>query len=190
MPDAKHRVGNLSWAAFLIPIESTPVVNTFRPYTPQAKNVLLLALDIAHQFHARTLDADHLLLALLRGLEGTGIAVLRQAEIDPEQLCLAIDRRAWLLPRGRATPNPGRLPFLRGLPYSRSMEITIERTMAEVVRFRHRRIGTGHLVLGLLTETNGSAGPALQSVGIKDLARLRRQIEDALVGTSAIEPVT
>lgn len=63
---------------------------------------------------------------------------------------------------------------------SERFRTVLESARAHAVRLRHRRIGSGHLLLGLLDEGGGVAASALRHLGI-DVIELKADLERALV---------
>ncbi|KHJ37392.1 ATP-dependent Clp protease ATP-binding subunit ClpC [Pedobacter glucosidilyticus] len=69
--------------------------------------------------------------------------------------------------------------------FSPRVKDVISYSREEALRLGHDYIGTEHLLLGLIREGDGVAIKILKSLGV-DTAKLRRAIEDAVRGTSAI----
>jgi len=63
--------------------------------------------------------------------------------------------------------------------FSPRARTVLELSLREAVRLRHRRIGTEHILLGLVRERGGRAAIVLAEAGL-ELDDLRRRVESAL----------
>lgn len=109
-------------------------------------------------------------------MEGQGVAhrVLANAGLDPETIRAAIARSIGLGAPGTA-PSQGLTPRCRRI---------VELAASESVRTGARKVGTEHLLLGLLREGDGAAHRVLRSSGV-DAKRLYDDLAGLLGGGPA-----
>jgi len=174
----------------------------FERFAKEAREVVVRAQVEARRLHHDQIGTEHLLLALLETGAGPGARALRDRGADPDDLrrrfvcgagapgddldpaalaTLGIDldevRRATeaafgpgaLDVRGRKPPRAGHIPF------GKRAKKVLELALREAVRLGHNHIGTGHLLLGLIRESEGRAALVLADSGI-DPAALRDDV--------------
>jgi ATP-dependent Clp protease ATP-binding subunit ClpC len=124
----------------------------------EAQHAVKLAERIAHQAGLDYVGTDHVLLAVLRLADSSGARLLHRLGVDELQAAAKIDE---LVERsGEDTWVFGRLP---GSPHYRNV---IANAIDEATRLKAPRIGTVHLVLGLLREQDSTAQQALSLLGV------------------------
>jgi ATP-dependent Clp protease ATP-binding subunit ClpC len=139
-------------------------------FTERAKQVLLLAQKEAQNFGHDYVGTEHLLLGLID--EGTGIAskVLAslniQADMIRQQIAMAI---------GTGDSHD------EEVSYTPRAKHVLELSIAEAQELQHNYIGTEHLLLGLIRESEGIAAQILMSMGA-DLGVVREQVLKLLGG--------
>jgi ATP-dependent Clp protease ATP-binding subunit ClpA len=188
------------------------------PFTPRAKKTLELSLREALALKHKYIGTEHVLLGLIREGEGVAVQIMREhadpAEIRTAVLDAVYDRSAevvqaeesaeegseeanavlrWLRQRltlRHAAPPP----FQPGVPGT-----TVERpsrgTPAVEAALEHAArlagplpVGSHHLLLAALDDTNSAASWALASLGV-DLDELRSKLRTArLAGTTDEQP--
>jgi len=166
----------------------------FERFTDRARRVVVLAQQSARELGAGEVGNGHLLLGILREPDGLGgrvlaelgvdaalvrEAVARGADADADALrTLGIDleavRRAVDGAFGegalrRRPPRAGHIPF--HAVAKKSLELSLR----EALRLRHRHIGTEHILLGLLRHDPGVAGGVLRRAGV-DLDTVESQL--------------
>ncbi|HPE37067.1 MAG TPA: ATP-dependent Clp protease ATP-binding subunit, partial [Spirochaetales bacterium] len=130
----------------------------FKGLTKRAQRLLTLgAQEEARRFHAPELTPEHVLLAMVRGAEGTGFKVLESIKIDINELKLELERAAI----GR------RGGFLLGdAPLSRRLKSMLE-TAAEEARYLDGEyIGTEHLLVAAAREASSVLEQFLSRYGV------------------------
>lgn len=145
----------------------------FERFTESARRALFFARYESSQLGAASIEAEHLLLGLVRGNESAPREMLGVAGVSLEGIGQQVERR---VPRLATIPTSVEIPFtpvaVRILEFARE----------EADRLRHNHIGTEHILLGLLREPDSLAFAVLTESGVRlDDAR------DALVrmlGTS------
>ena len=111
------------------------------------------------------MGSEHLLLGLSREGQGVAARVLRNAGLEPDVICTAITRLVGL-------GSPGVLPSQGLTPRCRRV---VELAVTESTRLGARRVGTEHLLMGILREGDGVAYRVLSASG----AEVRRLYADA-----------
>lgn len=142
----------------------------FNRFTERARKVIVLAKEEARRFNHDYIGTEHLLLGLIREGEGVAAAVLQKMGLSLESIRLEIEK---LVQPGPSTQILGDIPFT---PRSKkSLELAAEEARA----LGHNYIGTEHLLLGLLRESEGVASQVLLNLGL-DLNRVRSEIMEIL----------
>ncbi len=128
-----------------------------KPYTEKAKRVLELAGRISQTMHHNYIGTEHLLVALIR--EGTGVAakVLLEAGMEEEKLVELIENLI-------APSSDVLLKEPDGV--SPRLSMVLERAESEAERFHSDTIGTEHLLLSLVKETDCAAVRLLNTMSI------------------------
>ncbi len=142
----------------------------FNDFTLQARYVLAYALQQAQHRHHETIDTEHVLLAIIWETTGVGADVLRDVGIDYNQVFCAASRR---------TAGGTRHISLDGKPMSKAVLDTITFARDEACKLGHQLVGTGHLLLGLLHESESTAVQVLHEIG-KKAAEVRKATLKAL----------
>jgi hypothetical protein len=137
----------------------------FDRFTDRARRVLTLAQDEAQRFDNNFIGTEHLLLGLIREGDGTAMIVLRSLDVDPAKIRTAVQ---FILGRGDR-PVFGEIGLTPGA--KRVIELAID----EARGLEHRHIGTEHLLIGLIRETDGVAAGVLESMGVS-LDRARPEV--------------
>ena len=124
-------------------------------FTPRAENVLRLAQETALELGHGYVGCEHILLGLLREDGSAACRALGEAGVTEEQLREQLVRTV-----GHGLS--GSLPSQGLTPRARS---AVEMAVAEAMRFASPRIGTEHLLLGLLRDGGNMAVRLLAAAG-------------------------
>ncbi len=134
-------------------------------FTPRAQQVINIARREAERFHHNYIGGEHLLLGILKLGQGVAISVLEYHLINAEHLAEMIESS---LEHGDAPENRGTTP------YTQRAKRLIVNAGIEAKRLNHNFVGTEHLLLAMLADSDGTAWNALTSAGISyDMARER-----------------
>ena len=127
----------------------------FERFTERARKVMALANQQAQRFNHEYIDPAHILLALI--MEGTGVGanVLKNLGVDLRKVIAAVEKK--LLPNSE-------MVAMGKLPQTLAAKKVIEHAISEAGSLDHNYIGTEHLLLGLLKETDGVVADVLGSV--------------------------
>lgn len=123
-----------------------------------AREIISLANDIAHEYELEYVGTEHILLAILRHGDNVGARALGALGVDESRARAQVDE---LVQRSMEdTWVFGRLP---GSPYYRNV---IERAMEVAEQLESKSIGAEHLLLALYHEKESTAQQTLATLGI------------------------
>ncbi|MDO4632221.1 MAG: ATP-dependent Clp protease ATP-binding subunit [Eubacteriales bacterium] len=126
-------------------------------YTEQVKTALKLAEKSAVRYGQGYIGSEHLLAGLLREGRGMAAAILRDNHVDEEKLSGLI--RDLIVPEEQTV--------LQGKPkYSPRAEAILSQAETEAAFFGQAAIGTEHLLLALLKDTDAVATRLLHTMGV------------------------
>jgi ATP-dependent Clp protease ATP-binding subunit ClpA len=140
----------------------------FERFTEQAKKALTLAQEEAEASRHTYLGPEHLLLGLVGEGEALACKALGALVVSPEQARAAV---------GAAVERGGEAPR-RILPTSRVKKV-IEISFSEAQRLGHDRVGTDHLLFGLIIEDESIAARVLRDLGVT-LDKARAEVDRLL----------
>src|SRR6202166_3931601 len=140
----------------------------FERYTEKARRVIFFARYEASQFGSPYIEAEHLVLGLLREDKALTNRFLRShAPVNSvESIRKQIEAH---------TTVREKVPTSVDLPLSDESKRVLAYAAEEAERLGHKHIGTEHLLLGLLREEKCFASEILQERGLK-LAQIRDEL--------------
>ncbi len=138
----------------------------FDRFNDRAKRVLALAQDEAIRFNHNYIGVEHLLLGLVREGEGVAARVLNSLGVELSRARTSIE---FIIGRGDATISPSEITL------SPRTKKVIELAVDEARKLGHSHVGTEHLLLGIVRESQGVAYGVLESLGI-GLEKVRHQV--------------
>jgi ATP-dependent Clp protease ATP-binding subunit ClpC len=124
----------------------------FERFTERARQVVVLAQDEARTLKHNYIGTEHLLLGLLREPEGVAKRVLESLGITGENVRGQVVR---IVGEGEGPVAAGQIPFT---PRAKKV---LELSLREALSLGHRHIGTEHVLLGLIRESEGVAARIL-----------------------------
>lgn len=127
-------------------------------YTESARNALDLAKKAALSYGHVALGTEHILLGLMEEPTGTAGKVLKEAKATPEKLKELLDK----LVHGENEEKIGK----RSLKYTPRAEYVLENAVEEAESFHQELVGTDHLLLALIKETDCVAARLLVTMGV------------------------
>ena len=142
----------------------------FERFTDRARKVMALANQEAQRFNHEYIGTEHILLGLVKEGSGVGANVLKNLDVDIKKLRLEIEK---LVKSGPDMVSMGKLPQT---PRAKKV---IEYAIEEARSLNHNYVGTEHLLLGLLRETEGIAAQVLMNLGLK-LEDVRQEVLNLL----------
>jgi ATP-dependent Clp protease ATP-binding subunit ClpC len=146
----------------------------FERFTERARQAVVRAQDEARLLRHDSIGTEHLLLGLLGDRDALANQVLANLDVTIEEVRAQVARTVG---QGRTAPDGRPIPFA-----SRSKKV-LELSMREALALGHNRIGTEHILLGLVQVTDGLGARILLDLGI-DAERIHEVIARALSGLS------
>jgi ATP-dependent Clp protease ATP-binding subunit ClpA len=143
------------------------------PFTPRAKKVLELAANEARAMSHKYIGTEHLLLGLIKEGDGVAVAVMRGMGIDTDELTESIERAV--------TSAGGMMTISQMLPFTPRAKKVLELAANEARAMSHKYIGTEHLLLALMKDTESAAANALGAAGL-EYDRVKEEIGRVLKG--------
>jgi len=144
---------------------STAEMDRFDKFTDRARKVLTLAQDEAQRFNHNYIGTEHILLGLVREVEGVAARVLRKMDVELAKVRTAVE---FIIGQGNqaVVGEVGLTPRAK-----RVIELAIDESRG----LGHNYIGTEHLLLGLVREGEGIAAGVLESLGV-NLDKVRHEV--------------
>jgi Clp amino terminal domain, pathogenicity island component/UvrB/uvrC motif len=141
----------------------------FERFTNQSRRVVVLAQEEARMLDHNYIGTEHLLLGLLHEGRGTAARALEAMDVT---LQAVRDQVIAIIGRGEAQPS-GHIPFT---PRAKK---SLELSLREALQLGDGYIGTGHLLLGLIHQSDNVAVKILDNLGT-DLKDLRVRVTEEL----------
>jgi ATP-dependent Clp protease ATP-binding subunit ClpA len=141
----------------------------FERFTSQSRRVVVLAQEEARMLDHNYIGTEHLLLGLLHEGQGSAARVLTEMDVT---LAAARDQVVAIVGRGQQQPS-GHIPFT---PRAKK---SLESSLREALLLGDGYIGTGHLLLGLIRQSDNTAVKMLGELGA-DLNDLRARVTQEL----------
>ena len=138
----------------------------FDKFTNRAKQVIKLAKKEAQRLNHNYLGTEHVLLGLLKLGQGIAVNVLRNLNLDYEGVRTEVERLVGFGPEIQVYGDPA----LTG-----KVKKVFEFANEEAASLNHNYVGTEHLLLALLRQTDGVAAQVLENLNI-NLKDIRREV--------------
>jgi ATP-dependent Clp protease ATP-binding subunit ClpC len=145
------------------------VPNKMERFTQRARRVLSLAQEEAERLQHSYIGTEHLLLGLMREEGGVAGRVLRDLGLDQRRVEELVER---MTRAGQRSPNTR-------LDLSPGTKKVLELAVDEARRMGHHYIGTEHLLLGLVRQSEGIAIDVLKRLNVSP-EEVRRQTRRVL----------
>ncbi len=126
--------------------------------SPRAMQTLALARKEAARFNHNFVGTEHLLLGLIAIGEGTAAKILTSFGLNLETLRGEIERQVGVGPGGK---HPG------NIPYTPRVKKILWLAGKEAGSMNCCKVGTGHILLGILSEGDGVAARVLRNLGVE-----------------------
>jgi ATP-dependent Clp protease ATP-binding subunit ClpC len=138
----------------------------FERFTNQSRSAVVAAQEEARSLDHDYIGPEHFLLGLLRGDWGGAVHSLASAGLTLEAARQDVEA---LTGRGERPPS-GHIPFTR--PAKKCLELSLRESLA----LGHDYIGTGHLLLGVISEGDNVAVKVLSGLLGADLGAFRARV--------------
>jgi transcriptional regulator with XRE-family HTH domain len=130
--------------------------SAFTRFTDEARRVVQHSHELADQLGARAVEPSHLLLALAAPKSGASARALAAAGIDPAALRAAITDG----------DSPGERNRRGRVSFPGSTKKALELSLREAIRLGDDRIGSEHLLRGLLRTDDDAVNSTLNELGV------------------------
>ena len=150
--------------------------NKMERFTQRARRVLSLAQEEAERLQHNHIGTEHLLLGLMREEGGVAGRVLRELGLEQGRVEELVERMT------RATTRSSETKLDLSPGTKRVLELAVD----EARRMGHHYIGTEHLLLGLVRQSDGVAIDVLRRLGVSP-EEVRRQTR-RLLQESPVQP--
>lgn len=138
----------------------------FDKFTNRAKQVIKLAKKEAQRLNHNYLGTEHVLLGLLKLGQGVAVNVLKNMNIDFETVRAEVEKLVGYGPEIQVYGDPA----LTG-----KVKKVFEYANEEAANLNHNYVGTEHLLLGLLRQTDGVAAQVLENLNV-NLKEVRKEV--------------
>ena len=128
----------------------------FERFTERARKVVVLAQEEARHFNHNYIGTEHLLLGLLREDEGVAARALTSLNVTLDEVREQVESIVGYGEEGTG----GQAPFT---PRSKKV---LELALREALQLGHNYIGTEHILLGLVRESEGVAARVLSNLDV------------------------
>ena len=142
----------------------------FERFTDRARKVMALANQEAQRFNHEYIGTEHILLGLVKEGSGVGATVLKNLDVDIKKLRLEIEKHV------KSGPD---MVTMGKLPQTPRAKKVIEYAIEEARALNHNYVGTEHILLGILRESEGIAAQVLMHIGLK-LEEVRNEVLNLL----------
>ncbi len=138
----------------------------FDKFTNRAKQVIKLAKKEAQRLNHNYLGTEHVLLGLLKLGQGIAVNVLRNLNLDYEVVRQEVERLVGFGPEIQVYGDPA---------LTAKVKKVFEFANEEAASLNHNYVGTEHLLLALLRQTDGVATQVLENLNI-NLKDIRKEV--------------
>jgi ATP-dependent Clp protease ATP-binding subunit ClpC len=142
-------------------------------FTDRVKKVMQIAREEAVRLGNDYVGTEHLLMGLIKEGDGVAVAVLRSMSVDLEELSANIEKAI--------TSTGGMMTIGQMLPFTPRAKKVLEIAANEARSMSHKYIGTEHLLLALMKDTESTASNALASAGL-EYDKVKEEINRVLRG--------
>src|SRR3989338_2583083 len=138
----------------------------FDKFTNRAKQVIKLAKKEAQRLNHNYLGTEHVLLGLLKLGQGIAVNVLKNMNLDYDSIRTEVERIVGFGPEIQVYGDPA----LTG-----KVKKVFEFANEEAANLSHNYVGTEHLLLALLRQTDGVATQVLENLNV-NLKEIRKEV--------------
>jgi len=142
-------------------------------FTDRVKKVMQIAREESVRLGNDYVGTEHLLLGLIKEGDGVAVAVMRGMGVDLEDLSSNIEKTI--------TSVGGVMMVGQMLPFTPRAKKVLEIAANEARSMSHKYIGTEHLLLALMRDTESTAASTLSAAGL-EYDRVKEEIGHVLKG--------
>ena len=137
----------------------------FERFTERARKVVVLAQEEARHFNHNYIGTEHLLLGLLREDEGVAARALASLNVTLDEVREQVESIVGYGEEGTGAQAP----------FTPRSKKVLELALREALQLGHNYIGTEHILLGLVRESEGVAARVLSNLDV-DPDKVRREV--------------
>lgn len=146
-------------------------------FTDRVKKVMQIAREESVRLGNDYVGTEHLLLGLIKEGDGVAVAVLRSMGVDLDVLANNIEKAI--------TSAGGMMTIGQMLPFTPRAKKVLEIAANEARSMSHKYIGTEHLLLALMKDTESAAANALSAAGL-EYEKVKEEINKVLRGGESV----
>jgi len=146
-------------------------------FTDRVKKVMQIAREESVRLGNDYVGTEHLLLGLIKEGDGVAVAVMRSMGVDLDELTTSIEKTI--------TSTGGMMTIGQMLPFTPRAKKVLEIAANEARSMSHKYIGTEHLLLALMKDTESAAANALAAAGL-EYERVKEEINRVLRGGETV----
>jgi hypothetical protein len=143
----------------------------FERFTDRARRVVVLAQEESRLLNHNYIGTEHLLLGLIHESDGIGAKVLQSLGISLNAVRSQVEEIL----------GPGGHPASGHIPFTDRAKKALESSLREALQLGHNYIGTEHILLGLIRDSDGVAAQVLGRLGA-DPSLVRQHVVGVLEG--------
>jgi ATP-dependent Clp protease ATP-binding subunit ClpC len=129
----------------------------FEKFTENGRKAFAIANREAQRFHHEGVETEHVLLGLIKEGESVTLRIFKALDVDLKQLKLECKKV------GKAAHQDG---DVEKMPQSPQIQQVIKYAVEEARQLKHSVVGSEHILLGLIRETDGVASVLLAKQGV------------------------
>ncbi|MBQ6926143.1 MAG: ATP-dependent Clp protease ATP-binding subunit, partial [Kiritimatiellae bacterium] len=133
-------------------------MSDMQKFSPRAREAIRLANQEAERFNHPYIGTEHLLLGLMALGEGIAIDVLAELGVTPDNVRFAVEQAI--------RHGDGDTQTIGARAYTPRAKKIFHMAMAEAVATNQEIVGTEHLLLALLRESEGVAAQVMGGLGV------------------------
>lgn len=152
--------------------------NSFEKFTHEAKQALIFAENEAKRSNASYVGTEHLLLGVLEQGKSLGAKVLQSFGVSTNNVRMILESAT----RVKSTGQP-KMGERRAL--SRYAKKAIDEAVAASTRYKHKFVGTEHLLLGLVSQKDTAAVVVLENMKISRI-EIFKQLEATMSNLGSV----
>jgi ATP-dependent Clp protease ATP-binding subunit ClpC len=129
----------------------------FEKFTENGSKAFAIANREAQRFHHEGVETEHVLLGLIKEGESVTLKIFKALDVDLKKLKLQCQKV------GQAADEEG---DVEKMPQSPQIQQVVKYAVKEARQLKHSVVGSEHILLGLIRETDGAASTILIKQGV------------------------
>ena len=128
----------------------------FEKFTENGRKAFAIANREAQRFHHEGVETEHVLLGLIKEGESVTLKIFKTLDVDLKKLKLQCQKVGKTAQEGD----------VEKMPQSPQIQHVIKYAVEEARQLKHSVVGSEHILLGLIRETDGAASAILIKQGV------------------------